>query len=43
MPTIIIVEGGPKAIKFYKKLLLRRIKWNKSSYVDKDENGNALP
>ncbi|EGR27825.1 u4 u6 small nuclear, putative [Ichthyophthirius multifiliis] len=43
MPTIIIVEGGPKAIKFYKKLLLRRIKWNKSSYLDKDENGNPLP
>lgn len=29
LPTIVVAEGGPKAIKFYKKLLLRRIKWDK--------------
>jgi hypothetical protein len=28
LPAIVIVEGGPFAIKFYKKLMLRRIKWN---------------
>ncbi len=28
IPNVIVVEGGPKAIKFYKKLMLRRIKWN---------------
>ena len=27
IPSVVIVEGGPKAIKFYKKLMLRRIKW----------------
>ena len=42
MPTIILVEGGPKSIKFYKKLLLKRIKWNKNSYIDKDENGSYV-
>eukprot|EP01017_Pseudomicrothorax_dubius_P042516 TRINITY_DN694_c0_g1_i2.p1 TRINITY_DN694_c0_g1~~TRINITY_DN694_c0_g1_i2.p1 ORF type:complete len:388 (+),score=106.40 TRINITY_DN694_c0_g1_i2:69-1166(+) len=26
-PSMVVVEGGPKAIKFYKRLLLRRIKW----------------
>lgn len=27
VPSIVIAEGGPKGIKFYKKLLLNRIKW----------------
>jgi len=27
IPTLVVVEGGPWAIKKYKKLLLRRIKW----------------
>jgi len=27
-PSVIVVEGGPKAIKFYKKLIMRRIKWS---------------
>ena len=26
--NIVIVEGGPKAIKLYKRLMLRRIDWN---------------
>jgi len=26
--SIVVVEGGPKAIKFYKKLMLRRIDWS---------------
>ena len=29
-PNLIVVEGGPKAIKFYKKLILRRIHWDKA-------------
>lgn len=29
LPSIVVVEGGPKAIKKYKKLMLRRIKWEK--------------
>jgi U4/U6 small nuclear ribonucleoprotein PRP3 len=31
VPSIVIVEGGPKGIKFYKKLLLRRMRWNLSN------------
>jgi len=31
LPNVVVVEGGPKAIKFYKKLMLRRIKWNLGS------------
>ncbi|CAK73897.1 unnamed protein product (macronuclear) [Paramecium tetraurelia] len=27
VPSILVAEGGPKGIKFYKKLLLNRIKW----------------
>ncbi|CAD8155205.1 unnamed protein product [Paramecium pentaurelia] len=27
VPSIVVAEGGPKGIKFYKKLLLNRIKW----------------
>ena len=30
LPCIVVVEGGPKAIKFYKKLLLKRIKWERN-------------
>jgi len=28
VPSLVVVEGGPKGIKFYKKLLLNRIKWD---------------
>jgi hypothetical protein len=28
LPHMIVVEGGPHAIKQYKKLMLRRIDWN---------------
>jgi hypothetical protein len=28
LPNLVIVEGGPTAIKRYKKLMLRRIDWN---------------
>lgn len=26
--SLVVVEGGPKAIKFFKSLMLRRIKWD---------------
>ena len=28
IPALVVVEGGPKAIKFYKKLMMNRIKWD---------------
>lgn len=28
IPTILLIEGGPRATKFYKNLLLNRIDWN---------------
>ena len=27
LPNFVVVEGGPRAMKRYKKLLLRRVKW----------------
>lgn len=37
--NLIIVEGGAKSIKFYKKLMTKRIKWNESnSDVDVSNN-----
>ena len=29
--TLVLVEGGPKGIKFYKKLLQNRIKWTENN------------
>jgi len=26
--SLVVVEGGPKAIKFYKNLMQKRIEWN---------------
>jgi len=37
--NLILVEGGPKALLRYKKLLLRRIDWN--SYVSQEEEGEG--
>lgn len=28
VPTLVLVEGGPKAIKFFRNLMMRRIKWD---------------
>lgn len=36
--NVIVVEGGPKQQKQYKKLMLRRIKWNELAFLDKDGN-----
>jgi len=31
LPNLVLIEGGPRAIKKYKRLMLRRIKWNEKS------------
>lgn len=35
--NLIVVEGGPKGIKHYKKLMLRRIKWSKDDDQDDED------
>ena len=34
--NIVVVEGGPKQLKKYKQLMLKRIKWSEDTYTDKD-------
>merc|ERR1719336_276363 len=34
--NIVVVEGGPKQLKKYRQLMLRRIKWSEDTYTDKD-------
>jgi len=34
--NIVVVEGGPKQLKKYKQLMLKRIKWSEDSYTDKE-------
>uniref|UniRef100_A0A7S3TEX9 Uncharacterized protein n=1 Tax=Strombidinopsis acuminata TaxID=141414 RepID=A0A7S3TEX9_9SPIT len=36
--NIVIVEGGPRASKRYKKLMMRRIKWNEDQNADDDDD-----
>eukprot|EP01098_Paradermamoeba_levis_P000751 TRINITY_DN1087_c0_g1_i1.p1 TRINITY_DN1087_c0_g1~~TRINITY_DN1087_c0_g1_i1.p1 ORF type:complete len:475 (+),score=168.83 TRINITY_DN1087_c0_g1_i1:153-1427(+) len=36
--NLVLVEGGPKSIKRFKKLMLQRIKWNEDEDDDDDEN-----
>uniref|UniRef100_A0A7S2AHT6 Uncharacterized protein n=1 Tax=Alexandrium andersonii TaxID=327968 RepID=A0A7S2AHT6_9DINO len=36
--NIVIVEGGPRAIKRYKKLMVRRIKWTEDQKDDDDDD-----
>merc|ERR1719356_1971284 len=36
--NIVIVEGGPRAIKRYKKLMVRRIKWTEDTKDDDDDD-----
>lgn len=31
LPNMVLIEGGPRAIKKYKRLMLRRIRWNDKS------------
>ena len=44
IPTFIYVEGGPLALKKYKNLLLRRIKWNSNNIkkdIEKEEESES--
>ena len=34
--NIVVVEGGPKQLKKYRQLMLKRIKWGEDTYNDKD-------
>ncbi|EDV25736.1 uncharacterized protein TRIADDRAFT_37477 [Trichoplax adhaerens] len=36
--NIVIVEGGPKSLKKYKRLMLHRIKWNEDVIAKQDSN-----
>lgn len=36
--TLVIVEGGPKAAKYYKKLMLRRIDWSDTTRLGEGSN-----
>lgn len=41
-PAVIVAEGGRRAIKFYKNLLLNRINWSEidsANLVSKEEEG----
>ncbi|KRX02842.1 hypothetical protein PPERSA_04045 [Pseudocohnilembus persalinus] len=35
--SLVVVEGGPKAIKFYKNLMLKRIKWDQPSELTRKQ------
>merc|ERR1712107_245729 len=39
--NIVIVEGGPRAIKRYKKLMTRRIKWTEDQTKDDDDDNDS--
>jgi U4/U6 small nuclear ribonucleoprotein PRP3 len=42
LPNLVIVEGGPRAVKKFKRLMLRRVDWNskaKSKKSQKEEGG----
>lgn len=41
LPNLVIVEGGPRAIKRFKRLMLRRIDWNSKAKSKKPENGEG--
>ena len=44
LPNMVVVEGGPRAIKKYKRLMLRRINWNEKSkkrVVANNEEGTS--
>jgi U4/U6 small nuclear ribonucleoprotein PRP3 len=39
--NIVIIEGGPRAVKRYRKLMLRRIKWSEDQTKDDDDDDNS--
>lgn len=40
--TLIVVEGGAKSLKFYDKLIMKRIDWTKSNRPEIDLKGNKV-
>lgn len=39
--NIVIVEGGPRAVKRYRKLMMRRIKWTEDQTKDDDDGDDS--
>jgi U4/U6 small nuclear ribonucleoprotein PRP3 len=38
--NIVIIEGGPRAVKRYRKLMMRRIKWSEDQAKDDDDDSD---
>lgn len=41
LPNLVLVEGGPRAIKRFKRLMLRRIDWNSKAKHKKPSEANS--
>ncbi|KAJ3299257.1 hypothetical protein HK104_009560 [Borealophlyctis nickersoniae] len=41
--NLVVVEGGPKGVKHYKNLMLRRIDWSGANKDDEDGDGSVDP
>jgi len=39
--NIVIIEGGPRAVKRYRKLMMRRIKWSEDQQKDDDDDNDS--
>jgi U4/U6 small nuclear ribonucleoprotein PRP3 len=39
--NIVIIEGGPRAVKRYRKLMMRRIKWDEDKGKDDDDDADS--
>lgn len=39
--NIVIIEGGPRAVKRYRKLMMRRIKWSEDQTKDDDDGDDS--
>jgi len=39
--NIVIIEGGPRAVKRYRKLMMRRIKWSEDQTKDDDDDEDS--
>jgi hypothetical protein len=37
LPNLVLVEGGPRAIKRFKRLMLRRIDWSSKAKQKKEQ------
>jgi len=43
LPNLVIIEGGPRAIKRFKRLMLRRIDWNSKAKHKKPTHSEDTP